>query len=64
MEQLALVYALARGLAVIPASARRERLESNFAASRVSLDAADMAILAAVDRGQRYIDFDWAPAWD
>lgn len=64
VEQLALAYALARGLAVIPASARRERLAGNFAATRISLDAAGMAILASVDRGQRYIDFDWAPAWD
>ena len=64
VEQLALAYALARGLAVIPASDRRERLASNFAATRIALDAADMAILASVDRGQRQIDFDWAPAWD
>ena len=64
VEQLALAYALARGLAVIPASGRRERLASNFAATAITLDAADMAILAAADRGQRYIDFDWAPAWD
>jgi 2,5-diketo-D-gluconate reductase B len=64
VEQLALAYALARGLAVIPASGRRERLASNFAAAEIALDAADMAILASADRGQRYIDFDWAPAWD
>ena len=64
VEQLALAYAMARGLAVIPASGRRDRLASNFAAAAITLDAADMAILASVDRGQRYIDFDWAPAWD
>lgn len=64
VEQLALAYALARGLAVIPASGRRDRLASNFAASAITLDPADMAILASVDRGQRQIDFDWAPAWD
>jgi 2,5-diketo-D-gluconate reductase B len=64
VEQLALAYALARGLAAIPASGRRERLESNFAAAHIALDTEDMAILASVDRRQRYIDFDWAPAWD
>lgn len=64
VEQLALAYALSRGLAVIPASSQKERLASNFAAASIALDSADKAILAAVDRDQRYIDFDWAPAWD
>ena len=64
VEQLALAYALARGLAAIPASGNRERLASNFAASEIQLEPADMAVIAAEDRGMRYIDFDWAPAWD
>ncbi len=64
VEQLALTYALARGLAVIPASARKERLASNFAATKISLAEHEMAIMAAADRGTRYIDFDWAPNWD
>lgn len=64
VEQLALAYALSRGLAVIPASGRRDRLASNFVAASISLDAADRAALAATDRSERQIDFDWAPAWD
>ena len=64
VEQLALAYALSRGLAAIPASGQKHRLASNFAAASIVLDARDRAVLAAVDRGQRYIDFDWAPAWD
>lgn len=64
VEQLALAYALSRGLAAIPASGRKDRLASNFAAQEISLDAGDLAVLAAADRNVRYIDFDWAPAWD
>jgi 2,5-diketo-D-gluconate reductase B len=64
VEQLALAYSMARGLSVIPASANPERMKTNFAAQAVELSAEDMAVIAGVDRGTRYIDFDWAPRWD
>ncbi|MCS6758316.1 MAG: aldo/keto reductase [Candidatus Devosia euplotis] len=61
VEQLALAYALARGLAAIPASGNRDRLASNFAAASIALDSSEMAVIAAQERGTRYIDFDWGP---
>lgn len=64
VEQLALAYNMARGLSVIPASANPDRLRTNFAAQALELTEADMAIIGGVERGTRYIDFDWAPQWD
>jgi len=64
VEQLALAFSMARGLCVIPASGHRGRMQSNFDAQQVVLDDADMALIAGLDRGERYIDFDWAPDWD
>lgn len=64
VEQLAIAFALARGLAAIPASSRPDRLASNFAAQQVVLTPDDIAIIASVDRGARRIDPASAPAWD
>jgi diketogulonate reductase-like aldo/keto reductase len=64
VEQLALAYNMARGLSVIPASANPDRLRTNFEAQALELTEADMAIIGGVERGTRYIDFDWAPQWD
>jgi len=64
VEQLALAYNMARGLSVIPASANPDRLRTNFAAQALELTEADMAIIGGVERGTRYINFDWAPQWD
>lgn len=64
VEQLAIAYALARGLAAIPASSRPERLASNFAAQFVALTPEDMGVIASVDRGTRRINPATAPAWD
>ncbi len=64
IEQVALAYALARGLGVIPASGNPERLKINFDAQNIVLNEDEMLQIRKLDRGQRYIDFDWAPDWD
>ncbi|MEF2070061.1 aldo/keto reductase [Consotaella aegiceratis] len=64
IEQLALAYSLARGLCVIPASGNPDRLRTNFAAQAIALSDDEMQSLRTFDRGERYIDFDWAPDWD
>ncbi|MNR66375.1 2,5-diketo-D-gluconic acid reductase B [compost metagenome] len=64
MEQLAIAFAFARGLAAIPASSNPERLASNFAAQDVTLTPDDMATIASVDRGTRRINPATAPEWD
>ncbi|WP_246710221.1 aldo/keto reductase [Martelella soudanensis] len=64
VEQLALAWSITNGHCVIPASGRPERLRSNFEAQAVTLSHEEMAMIASVDCGRRYIDFDWAPDWD
>lgn len=64
VEQLAIAFALARGLAAIPASSNPDRLAANFAARDITLTADDLAVIASVERGKRRIDPASAPAWD
>lgn len=64
VNQVALAFLMALGSIVIPKSSRSERQESNFGASAVRLDEADMAALAGLDRGERYIKPPWGPVWD
>ncbi|MEM7201415.1 MAG: aldo/keto reductase [Planctomycetota bacterium] len=54
--QVLLRWALARGTSVIPKSVRPERLAQNLAALDVTLSAADLAELDALDRHRRYVD--------
>ena len=64
VEQLAIAFAFARGLAAIPASSQPARLASNFAAQDVVLTSDDLASIASVDRGTRRINPATAPEWD
>lgn len=64
VEQLAIAFAFARGLAAIPASSNGDRLASNFAAQDIVLTPNDLATIASVDRGTRRINPATAPAWD
>lgn len=63
--QVALAWAMQLGHAVIPSSTRRENLASNLAAVNLRLSDADMAQIAALDRGERLTNpASVAPAWD
>ena len=62
--QVTLAWLLAKGHAVIPSSTRREHLASNLAAARLVLDAGELAAFDALDRGERLVNPDFAPAWD
>lgn len=62
--QVSLAWLLALGAVVIPASGKVEHLRSNFAASKIALSDAEMAEIAALDRGERIIDPADAPDWD
>jgi len=62
--QVTLAWLLAKGYAVIPSSTRCANLESNLAAHRVRLDADDIAAIDALERGERLVSPDFAPAWD
>ncbi len=63
--QVVLAWAMQLGYAVIPSSTRRENLASNLKAVDLRLSAADMAELAALDRGERLTSpASIAPQWD
>lgn len=64
IEQVALAYAMARGLIVIPTSGHPERIRTNFGALDITLTPTEMDEIAALDRGQRFVDPASAPAWD
>lgn len=62
--QVALAWSLAKGHAVIPSSTRRANLAANLAAATLVLAPADIAAIDALDRGERLVSPDFAPAWD
>jgi len=62
--QVTLAWLLAKGYAVIPSSTRRANLASNLAAGGLTLDAADIAAIDALERGERLVSPDFAPQWD
>lgn len=60
--QVLLAWAVQRGTSVIPKSVNAERMAQNLAAASLPLDKADMAAIAGLDAGYRYIDGAfWAP---
>ncbi|MCA1324910.1 2,5-didehydrogluconate reductase DkgB [Herbaspirillum sp. alder98] len=62
--QVALAWSLQQGFAVIPSSTRRANLESNLQATGIKLSDAEMQAIAALDRGERLANPDFAPKWD
>jgi 2,5-diketo-D-gluconate reductase B len=54
--QVLLAWALGRGTVAIPKSVNPQRLRQNLAAVELRLDAADMAAIAALDKGYRFVD--------
>lgn len=62
--QVSLAWLLQQGYAVIPSSTRREHLESNLAAQRLTLSEQEMADIATLDRGERLANPGFAPQWD
>ncbi|SSU03400.1 aldehyde reductase [Acinetobacter baumannii] len=54
-----------RGFAVIPSSTKRENLISNLKAQDIELTAAEMQMIAELDRNSREVSPEpWAPVWD
>jgi 2,5-diketo-D-gluconate reductase B len=63
--QITLAWAMQSGYAVIPSSTKRANLESNLKARALTLSAADMALIATLDRGHRLTSPKGiAPTWD
>ena len=57
VAQVALAFLVEQGIVVIPKSTSATHMEENLAAQRVSLDAADMEALEALDEGKSL--FNW-----
>jgi len=65
VAQVALAWALQLGYAVIPSSTKRENLAGNLKARELRLDAADMALIATLERNGREVNpAGLAPEWD
>ena len=62
--QVTLAWLMAKGHAVIPSSTRRANLAGNLQAPQLVLDAADIAAIDALERGERLVNPQFAPAWD
>jgi 2,5-diketo-D-gluconate reductase B len=62
--QVTLAWLMAKGYAVIPSSTRRENLAANLGALELRLSAADIAAIDGLERGERLVNPDFAPAWD
>lgn len=54
--QILLAWNIHRGVTVIPKSIHRDRLEENYHALTLELQAEDMAAIATLDRGHRFLD--------
>ncbi|MDP9896886.1 2,5-diketo-D-gluconate reductase B [Variovorax boronicumulans] len=63
--QVTLAWAMQLGYSVIPSSTKRANLEGNLKAQQLTLTDAEMAQMAALDRGERLTDpAGLSPAWD
>jgi alcohol dehydrogenase (NADP+) len=54
--QVLLAWGLSRGTAVIPKSVNPKRLQENFLAAELELEATDLTAIAAMDQGYRFVD--------
>ncbi|MFD2201301.1 aldo/keto reductase [Shivajiella indica] len=54
--QILIAYSIQRGIAVIPKSVNKERINENLAATTIDLSAQDMAKIANIGVSYRYVD--------
>ena len=63
--QVALAYLLAKPLvAAVPKARSAARQAENLAAAQLRLSAEDLAAIAALPKNRRFVNPDFAPAWD
>lgn len=62
--QVTLAWLLQQGLVVVPASKKRENMESNLQASRLTLSEDEMQLIASLERGERLAAPEFSPEWD
>lgn len=62
--QIALAWSLQQGFAVIPSSTKRENLQSNLLAAKITLSDEEMKVIAGLERNERIANPGFAPTWD
>lgn len=62
--QVSLAWLLQRGFSVIPSSTQRSHLQSNLQAGKLLLSAAEMQVVAGLDKNERIVAPDFGPVWD
>ncbi|HEU5018814.1 MAG TPA: aldo/keto reductase [Pseudolabrys sp.] len=63
--QVSLRYLVQQGIAVIPRTSKRERLEENFALFDFALSDAEMRDIHGLSsHNDRIVDWSWSPNWD
>lgn len=63
-EQVALAFLMAKGHIVIPSSAKKDRIISNFEARKIVLAPAEIKRIEGLEKGMRLVNGDWCPVWD
>ena len=63
-EQLGLAFLMAEGHVVIPSSSKRERIQSNWDAQKLTLSPEDVAAIRKLDENRRLVNGSWCPPWD
>ncbi len=63
-SQVALAWLLAKGYVVIPSAGSPARIAENLAAGDLTLTAAQIAAIDALDKDMRLVDGPWCPVWD
>ena len=62
--QVALRWLVQQGVSAVPKSARRDHLEENLRVFDFTLNDEELERISSLGRGLRFVDPDWAPAWD
>ncbi|MEI8593432.1 2,5-didehydrogluconate reductase DkgB [Photobacterium sp. Hal280] len=62
--QVVLAWMRQQGYVTIPSSTRQANIDNNLKADSLELDATDLTDIAALDRGHRVANPDFAPEWD
>jgi 2,5-diketo-D-gluconate reductase B len=62
--QITLAWVVSRGIVAIPSSTKARNLQGNMEALKIELSQAERDAIAALDRGERIADPDFAPNWD
>ncbi|MFG5381712.1 aldo/keto reductase [Yoonia sp. R2-816] len=63
-SQVALAWLMSKGYVVIPSAGSPARIAENLAASDLTLTAAQIVAIDALDKDMRLVDGPWCPVWD